>query len=83
MTITGDGPRNLQVACENRCLITRVVGMYVAVLQTDTDCRDVLRDPFGDGVHLVEAGTGLCQCARDLIDEYGPGKPPAEVNTPG
>ena len=55
----------------------------MAVLQTDTDCRDVLRDPFGDGVYLVKAGTGLSQCACDLINEYGPGKAPAEVNMPG
>ena len=57
--------------------------MYVAVPQTDSDCRDVLRDPFGDGVYLVKAGTSLCQCACDLINEYGPSKAPAEVNTPG
>jgi hypothetical protein len=54
----------------------------MAVLQTDTDCRDVLRDPFGDGVYLVKARTSLGQRACDLINEYGPGKAPTKVNTP-
>jgi hypothetical protein len=57
--------------------------MYVAVFQTDADCGDVLRYPFGDGVYLIEAGTGLGQGTCDLINEYGPDKASAEVNTPG
>jgi hypothetical protein len=57
--------------------------MYVAVFQTDADCGDVLRYPFGDGVYLIEAGTGLGQGTCDLINEYGPGKASAEVNMPG
>jgi hypothetical protein len=57
-----------------------VVGLYVAVLQTHTDCCDVLRGPLGDRVYHVEVRTSLGQCACDLINEDGPGKTPAKVN---
>jgi hypothetical protein len=61
-------------------LTTWVGRLYVAMLQTHTNCGNVLRNPFGDGVYFVNARTSLGQCACDLINEYSTGKTPTQVN---
>jgi hypothetical protein len=57
-----------------------VAGLYVAVLQTNADCCNVLRGPLGDRVYHVKSRTSLDQCACHLVNEDGPGKAPAKVN---